>query len=364
MRRAPGLARAGSCPHNERATLAVTAPPPPDAPVPPRRATRWLRAAIPWVSMAVAIASALLMDRGPRGARTVAVGAVAVWGLLLGALVLHRRAGHGAASRLVRGAWRSALMLTQSAIQLALFFAVPLYWLAWAHTGAQLVFLVLLSAVALASLWDPLTERILHHPDLGPVLPAVACSSALNAVLPGFGVSSSASLWIAASATALALPVGLLRARGRPERRRRRVLGTLVMMALLPVSIVLGVGRWIPAAPLSLAHAAIGTRMAGREVADPIDRLERSPRVLVCATAIRAPLGVHERLYHVWRQDGEVRDRIELVIEGGREQGYRTWSRKRNFGDDPRGTWTCAVETGLGQSLGERALVVGVDAGR
>jgi hypothetical protein len=129
-------------------------------------------------------------------------------------------------------------------------------------------------------------------------------------------------------------------------------------MVLLPTSIALGAGRWIPAAPLSLGHAAIGTYMNGRDVGDPLDHLGRRPSALVCATAIRAPLGVHERLYHVWRQDGEVRDRIELEIDGGREQGFRTWSRKRNFGNDPRGTWTCAVETGLGQSLGERAIVI------
>lgn len=342
--------------------VAVTDPSPPAEPAAPLpvegRLRRFLRAAIPWVSMMIAIASAILMDRGPKAAVTVAVGAVTLWVVLLVALVLHRRAGGDAASRWIRGAWRSALMLTQSAIQLALFFAVPLYWLAWAHTGAQLVFLVVLSAAALVSLWDPLTERILHHPGLGPVLPAVACFAALNAVLPGFGVSSSASLWIASAATALALPVGLSRVHAQAGRLRWQVLGTLVMMVLLPVSIALGAGRWIPAAPLSLAHAAIGTRMNGREVADPIERLSRRPSVLVCATAIAAPLGVHERLYHVWRQDGRVRDRIPLAIEGGRQQGYRTWSRKRNFGDDPRGTWTCAVETGLGQSLGERAIVI------
>jgi hypothetical protein len=308
--------------------------------------------------MMIAIVSAILMDRGPAGGRMVAVGAVTLWVVLLLALVLHRRARGDGASRWIRGAWLSALMLTQSAIQLALFFSAPLYWLAWAHTGAQLVFLVVLSAAALVSLWDPLTERLLHHPGLGPVLPAVACFSALNAVLPGFGVSSSASLWIASAATALALPVGLLRVQAEPRVLRLQIVGTLVVMVLLPVSIALGAGRWIPAAPLSLAHASIGTRMNGREVADPRERLERRPSVLVCVTAIRAPLGVHERLYHVWRQDGEVRDRIPLTIDGGREQGFRTWSRKHNFGDDPRGTWTCAVETGLGQSLGERAIVI------
>jgi hypothetical protein len=327
-------------------------------PTPPGRFRRWLRAALPWASMMIAIASAILMDRGPEAARTVAVGAAAVWVVLLVALVLHRRTGGDAASRWIRGAWFSALMLTQSAIQLALFFSVPLYWLAWAHTGAQLVFLVVLSAAALVSLWDPLTERLLHHPGLGPVLPAVASFSALNAVLPGFGVSSSASLWIASMATAVALPVGLLRVHAEPRVLRLQIVGTLAVMVLLPVSVALGAGRWIPAAPLSLAHASIGTRMSGREVADPRERLERRPSVLVCATAIRAPLGVHERLYHVWRQDGEVRDRIPLEIEGGREHGFRTWSRKHNFGDDPRGTWTCAVETGLGQSLGEQAIVI------
>lgn len=311
---------------------------------------------IPWVSLVVALTSALLMDRGPRGARVVAVGAGASWLALLVALVLHRRAGTDAASRWVRGAWRSALMLTQSAIQLALFFAVPLYWLAWARTGAQLVFLVVLSLAAAASLWDPLTERILHHPGLGPVLPAIACFSAVNAVLPGFGLSSSTSLWVAAAATAVALPVGLLRRGDEPVALRRQVIGTLAVMALLPIGLALGLARWIPAAPLALARVAIGTRMQGREVADPIEHLERRPSVLVCGTAIQAPLGVHERLFHVWRQDGELRDHIPLDIEGGRESGFRTWSRKRNFGAEPSGTWTCAVETALGQSLGEAEL--------
>lgn len=346
-------------PSSEPTPPSIAGSPPPSIAEPtPSRLRRWLRVLIPWASLVIAIVSAILMDRGPKAARTVAVGAVTLWVVLLVALVLRGRAGADAASRFVRGAWLSALMLTQSAIQLALFFSVPLYWLAWAHTGAQLVFLVVLSAAALVSLWDPLTEWILHQPGLGPLLPAVACFSALNAVLPGFGVSSSASLWIASAATALALPVGLLRVHVEPRVLRLQILGTLVMMVLLPMSIALGAGRWIPAAPLSLGHASIGTRMNGREVADPRERLPRRPSALVCATAIRAPLGVHERLYHVWRQDGEVRDRIPLEIEGGREEGFRTWSRKRNFGSDPGGTWTCAVETGLGQSLGERAIVI------
>jgi hypothetical protein len=67
---------------------------------------------------------------------------------------------------------------------------------------------------------------------------------------------------------------------------------------------------------------------------------------------------VRERLLHVWRKDGHVVDRIELEIRGGREQGFRTYSVKRNFGDQPQGEWSCAVETALGQFLGEQRVVI------
>ena len=54
----------------------------------------------------------------------------------------------------------------------------------------------------------------------------------------------------------------------------------------------------------------------------------------------------------------EVVDRIELEIRGGREAGFRTYSVKQNFGPEPSGTWSCAVETASGQFLGERRIVI------
>lgn len=318
---------------------------------------RWVKL-VPWVSLGLGVFGAVSMDRGPARARLVAIVAGLAWLLVLASLVLHRPAQAEAIAKWRRGVWWTSLAAAQWAIQLALFFALPFFWRAWAGTIPQLGFLVLLTAAALFSLWDPWTEKLLHRPGASAMLPAIACFAALAAVLPGFGLSNSQSLWGAAIATAAALPVGLVHPPNERVQRRRFVLGTLGAMALLPLALLLGAARCVPAAPLALIDAEIGTRQKSRGVADPIEHLEARPHRLVCATSIWAPLGVRERLFHVWRQNGQVRDRIELEIAGGREDGFRTWSSKRNFGDDPAGRWSCAVETAMGQSLGAREIVV------
>ena len=323
------------------------------------RHERVARRLLPWGSLGVGVASALLMDRGPGRALLVASAAIGCWVTLVIVLWLRRKKEEHA-TLLWKSAHFTTLMLTQSAMQLSFFFALPFYWKAWGGALDQAVFIGVLTAAAVASLWDPLTEWLFAHPRWAPILPGLATFSALNAVLPGLGASNSKSLWSAAMGTAVALfLLGWLRPRDTTGVDRRRTLwATAVAAAVLPIGLFVGGARAIPAAPLALVDADIGTHQRGRWVADPIERLERKPAVLMCATAIRAPLGVKESLFHVWRQDGEVRDRIELEFSGGREQGYRTWSRKHNFGEDPRGTWSCSVETGLGQVLGKREIVI------
>jgi hypothetical protein len=110
---------------------------------------------------------------------------------------------------------------------------------------------------------------------------------------------------------------------------------------------------------MQLISAEVGTRQVGRGVADPDDHFASRPGRLLCATAIGAPLGVRDELLHVWRHDGVVVDRIPLTVTGGREDGFRTWSSKRNLGEAPDGSWSCAVETAAGQFLGERRFTIG-----
>lgn len=45
-------------------------------------------------------------------------------------------------------------------------------------------------------------------------------------------------------------------------------------------------------------------------------------------------------------------DVVELNINGGREEGYRAWSHKQNFPEDPSGEWRIDIMTGSGQRLG------------
>lgn len=320
-----------------------------------------LERVLPWASLAIGVTGALIMDRGPDRAVAVALSAVGAWLLLVGLAWLHRAHQHADPSkaRLIAGLRFSSLTATQSVLQFALFFSLPFYWKAWAGDFGQLQFLMLITGGAVASLWDPLTERMLMRPATAPWLPALASFGGLNAVLPGLGLSNTASVWTAAIATACALPFVVLAISPRDGRWLRRFGASALVAAVLPLALALGFASMIPAAPLSLVTAEIGTHRRGRGVAKPVETLRANPGALICATSIWAPLGVRERLYHVWRQNGVVRDRIALDVRGGREAGFRTWSRKRNFGRHPDGTWTCSVETSMGQSLGSVAVDIG-----
>ena len=75
-----------------------------------------------------------------------------------------------------------------------------------------------------------------------------------------------------------------------------------------------------------------------------------------CFTSIFAPERIGDTLiFHSWQKktkDGQwVREsRVPYTIQGGREQGYRGYSIKRNLTE---GTWRCVVETERQQVIGE-----------
>ena len=319
-----------------------------------------LRPLLPWISLAVGVAGAIVMDRGPRRAAVVAASAVALW---LTLLALHWVARvDGDSQGRVRRWWlravrHSSLLATQSLVQLALFFALPFYYRAASFQVGHVAFMLTLAAVCAGSLWDPLTEWLFLRPLLAPLLPAIGSFVALDAVLPGLGLSTQVSLWVAAFTAAAG--VVLLAAFNAPKERRARFMGLAVCGALaLPLALALGLARIVPAAPLRLVEIELGTHIADHWVEDPSERFERAPARLFCATAIWSPIGVKDRLFHVWRYDGAVRARVELDIRGGRGGGYRTYSRV-GLGAHASGTYRCSVETQSGQVLGGKSVRVG-----
>ncbi|MCE3252814.1 MAG: hypothetical protein K0Q67_1834, partial [Cellvibrio sp.] len=79
---------------------------------------------------------------------------------------------------------------------------------------------------------------------------------------------------------------------------------------------------------------------------------EQLHRGLYAYTAIHAPRGLNERIYHEWRLNGQVVDRVALDINGGREAGYRAWSHKVNFPEQSLGRWQIHVVTEANQLIG------------
>jgi hypothetical protein len=351
-----------AAPSPATATRAPAPPnPPPPASTRTSRLTARVRALLPWGSLAIGVASMLTMDRGPKRGALIACAAVALWVMLIALQWLVRAAQARASERtpfwLAAAQW-SSLLAAQSLSQLALFFAVPFYIKAAASDDVgHALFLVGLCALSLASLWDPLTAWLFTHPLIAPLLPALASFVALNAVLPGLGLSTRTSLWL--SAAVAGAGAALTSIASAPGGGRLRVAAiALPAVLLIPLALRLGAARLVPAAPLRLVKIEIGTQRQEHWVADPGARIAGVPERLLCATAIYSPIGVRDRLFHVWTRDGQPRARVELDIRGGRDAGYRTFSRIGPLGRSGAGVYRCSVETLTGQVLGSTSVRV------
>ena len=69
-------------------------------------------------------------------------------------------------------------------------------------------------------------------------------------------------------------------------------------------------------------------------------------------SAIRAPLGLGQPVYHYWFHGRELVDKVPLSVTGGREQGYRTWSHKAHLPAPAAGDWRVEVRTDKNQIIG------------
>jgi hypothetical protein len=320
---------------------------------------RWLRLRrlLPWLSLGVGLFSAIFMERGPRRGALVAIAAIVIWIALILQQWLRELASpeHTWLVRLVWVGRRSSLMATQSLLQLTLFFALPFFvQAADLHDFGHDLFLFGLVTLSGLALWDPLTEWLLAKPRLGPILPAVSSFAALTAVLPGLGLSTHLSLWIAAFVSSSGMALLLLAAAPRGARRARLPFAILTALAL-PLALGLGLARIVPAAPLRLVKLEFGAHAQDHWVKSALLDGANAPERLYCATAVSSPLGVHDRLFHVWQKDETTFARIELEIQGGRSSGFRTVSRI-GLGAHSAGRYRCSVETSSGQVLGGKSV--------
>jgi hypothetical protein len=132
--------------------------------------------------------------------------------------------------------------------------------------------------------------------------------------------------------------------------------GAIVLLAAATILVGLLVRPLIPPATLWLTEVAI-TDQVNTEDRSPVNifktvDVEQLRQGIYAYTAIHAPRGLNERIYHVWIHNGRVIDKVALDISGVREAGYRSWSRKQNFPENPVGRWKIQVMTEANQVIG------------
>lgn len=242
-----------------------------------------------------------------------------------------------------------------------LLFVLPAYYASATLTSVNVWFLLLVAGGALVTAVDP-WFRALVHPRrwLNHALLALSMFAALNVALPLVGVRPFWALEGSVVLCALALTPALRRSGGNWKGAGLRA----AIFATLAV-VLLGTFRsWIPPAPLHLARATLAREVSDLEpvglVESPISAADlQAFGGLVAYTAIYAPAGLREAIAHVWKKDGLPIVTVPLSpVRGGRAEGFRTYSRKTDFGPSPEGRWAVDVVTAHGQLIGRLSFVV------
>jgi hypothetical protein len=244
---------------------------------------------------------------------------------------------------------------TQMVHQESLFFVVPFFFITTAWNTGQMVFTAFLIVAAFISIVDPIYYRwlaprrwlyFIYH---GVTIFAVSLT-ALPIIfqLP----TPKAYLYSLLFAVALTLPNV---ARSLEWVWWKRFFG-VILLAAAAGSFGLLIRPWVPPATLWLTEVAI-TDEINTEDRVPVRvykkvSAEQLRNGIYAYTAIHAPRGLNERIYHVWTHNGKVIDKVALHISGAREAGYRSWSRKENFPEDSIGRWNIRVVTEANQVIG------------
>jgi hypothetical protein len=299
------------------------------------------------------MASFFLVDRGARVAKVIAILLLVSWVWLMLENLFRR-----SVERLFGIELPPPLMrfLTQLIHQESLFFVLPFFAITTSWNSGQALFTGLLGAAALCSITDPLYNRHLAPRRwLFLAYHTLTLFAVLLAALPLILQLTTAQSYRWALGTAVALSFVSLFGTFRAQRWWH-------VVGLLGLTLALGglgwVTRvWVPPATLWLTEVAVTPDLDNhkRKPGDGVKKVsaaELRSKGLYAYTAINAPRGLNERIYHVWRFNGREVDRIALNIHGGREAGYRAWTHKQNFPGNPAGRWQVQVLTEAGQMIG------------
>lgn len=299
------------------------------------------------------VASFVLVERKPALAQLIALMMLVSWLWLIFENSLRRHALRLLKLRVPRPALH---FVTQMVHQESLFFVLPFFFFTVTWNSGQVLFMLLLSSAALVSVIDPLYyNHLAKRRWLFLGFHALALFAVTLTVLPIILHLTTAQSYPLALGIAVLLAIPSIISALPPRRWWRSI-------ALVGVVATLGLagwyGRlWVPPATLWLTDVAVSTQIDEQDKAPgkslkQLTETELHTEGLYAYTAIRAPRGLNERIFHVWRHDGEIIDTIPIEIQGGRSEGYRAWTHKRHFPAQSIGQWQVQVITEANQMIG------------
>ena len=212
--------------------------------------------------------------------------------------------------------------------QQMLFFVLPIYYASATLASRNFVFVLLVGLSAVLSTLDLVYDRHLSvRRNLTAIFFAFNLFALINVMLPVlWNVSST---WTTRISAVLAA-IGFLTLYNPfwPSGRLRILFGMLVVLTLLAV---VERGRsFIPPAPLRLVSAEFGGGIEpdSLRLEPAVNKLEPGRGLrLYGLTAIKAPLGLKDRVQHRWYRSGKLIWASPFyAMIGGRAQGFRLWT--------------------------------------
>jgi len=260
--------------------------------------------------------------------------------------------------------WRRRLRLLinyfqRNFYQQLLFFILPIYYLSATWGASNMLFVLLLAVSALLATMDIIYDRYLSvNWRMLAVFFAFNLFACINVMLPVvWNFKNSFALRLSALLALVGFASFCFALKG--VRIRQRLL--LILVAALLLGLVSEIGRpLIPPAPLRLMSSGFGLGIdpENNELRTLLLRLPSGgPFKIHALTAIRAPLGLKDRVGHCWYLNGKLVYASPFIkISGGRTTGFRLWTFRTLKNIAPRSTLRIDVLTEASQLIGRTWL--------